>query len=87
MRLARLLLLGALNWSVQWYDAERGASLEELTDAAMRLFCRSRLDLNPLRQASARTSGANLAIHLAGAGKMVGPGYVAQLASPVGFMR
>jgi TetR/AcrR family transcriptional regulator, cholesterol catabolism regulator len=49
VRLARLLLLGALNWSVQWYDAERGASLEELTDAAVRLFCCSRLDLNPLR--------------------------------------
>ncbi|KNZ32916.1 MAG: TetR family transcriptional regulator [Methylibium sp. NZG] len=36
--LARLLLLGALNWSVQWYDAEKAATLDELTDAAMALF-------------------------------------------------
>jgi len=38
VRLARLLMLGALNWSVQWYDATRGASLEQLTDAAIALF-------------------------------------------------
>jgi TetR/AcrR family transcriptional regulator, cholesterol catabolism regulator len=49
VHLARLLLLGALNWSVQWYDAERGASLEELTDAAMGLFCWSHLDVSPTR--------------------------------------
>jgi TetR/AcrR family transcriptional regulator, cholesterol catabolism regulator len=38
VHLARLLLLGALNWSVQWYDAQQGASLDGLTDAAMDLF-------------------------------------------------
>lgn len=38
VKLARLLILGALNWSVQWFDAKKGASLPELTDAAMALF-------------------------------------------------
>ena len=38
VHLARLLLLGALNWSVQWYDARQAASLDTLTDAAMALF-------------------------------------------------
>ena len=42
VKLARLLIFGALNWSVQWFDASKGASLEaslqELTDAAMALF-------------------------------------------------
>jgi AcrR family transcriptional regulator len=36
--LARLLIFGALNWSVQWYDARKRASLDEITDAAMALF-------------------------------------------------
>ena len=36
--LARLLIFGALNWSVQWFDAKKRASLDELTDAAMALF-------------------------------------------------
>jgi len=36
--LARLLILGALNWSVQWFDAKKGASVQDLTDAAMSLF-------------------------------------------------
>jgi AcrR family transcriptional regulator len=36
--LARLLIFGALNWSVQWYDAKKRASLDEVTDAAMALF-------------------------------------------------
>ena len=36
--LSRLLILGALNWSVQWFDARKGASLDELTDAAVALF-------------------------------------------------
>ncbi|MBK6866094.1 MAG: TetR family transcriptional regulator [Ideonella sp.] len=36
--LARLLILGALNWSVQWFDAKKRASLDEVTDAAMALF-------------------------------------------------
>ncbi|MFZ3128598.1 MAG: TetR/AcrR family transcriptional regulator [Rhodoferax sp.] len=38
VRLARLLILGALNWSVQWFDPKKGASLQDLTDAAMALF-------------------------------------------------
>ncbi len=36
--LARLLLLGALNWSVQWFDATKRATVADLTDAAMALF-------------------------------------------------
>jgi AcrR family transcriptional regulator len=36
--LARLLILGALNWSVQWFDAKKGASVQDLADAAMALF-------------------------------------------------
>ena len=41
MKLARLLIFGALNWSVQWFDRRKGASLDELTDAALlRLFLR-----------------------------------------------
>jgi AcrR family transcriptional regulator len=35
---ARLLIFGALNWSAQWYDRRKGASLDELTDEAMKLF-------------------------------------------------
>ncbi|OOG44717.1 TetR/AcrR family transcriptional regulator [Polaromonas sp. A23] len=38
VKLARLLIFGALNWSVQWFDARKGASLDELADAAMALF-------------------------------------------------
>ena len=38
VHLARLLLLGALNWSVQWYDETQAASLDDLSDAAMALF-------------------------------------------------
>ena len=38
VKLARLLIFGALNWSAQWYDRRKGASLDELTDAAIRLF-------------------------------------------------
>ena len=38
VKLSRLLILGALNWSVQWFDLKKGASLEELTDACMALF-------------------------------------------------
>lgn len=38
VKLSRLLILGALNWSVQWFDKKKGASLDELTDAAMVLF-------------------------------------------------
>jgi hypothetical protein len=38
VKLARLLIFGALNWSAQWYDRRKGASLDQLTDAAMALF-------------------------------------------------
>jgi len=38
VKLARLLIFGALNWSVQWYDRRKGATLDDLTDAAMALF-------------------------------------------------
>lgn len=38
VKLARLLIFGALNWSVQWYDRRKGASLDELADAALGLF-------------------------------------------------
>ena len=38
VKLARLLMFGALNWSVQWYDRAKGASLDELTEAALGLF-------------------------------------------------
>jgi AcrR family transcriptional regulator len=37
-RLARLMMLGALNWSVQWYQPHKRASLDELAETAMRLF-------------------------------------------------
>jgi AcrR family transcriptional regulator len=37
-RVARLMFLGALNWSVQWYQPKKGASLDELTEIAMQLF-------------------------------------------------
>ena len=36
--LARLLILGALNWSVQWFDPKKSASVQDLSDAAMALF-------------------------------------------------
>ena len=36
--LARLMLFGALNWSVQWFDPARRASLDDLTNAALQLF-------------------------------------------------
>ena len=38
VKLARLLIFGALNWSAQWYDRRKGSSLDDLTDAAMQLF-------------------------------------------------
>ena len=38
--LARLFIFGALNWSVQWFDARKGRSLDELTDQALKLFIR-----------------------------------------------
>ncbi len=36
--LARLLIFGALNWSVQWFNPKKRASLDDVTDAAMALF-------------------------------------------------
>lgn len=36
--LARLLIFGALNWSVQWFDPKKRASLDDLADAALALF-------------------------------------------------
>jgi AcrR family transcriptional regulator len=38
VRVARLMFLGALNWSVQWYKPKKGVSLDELTEIAMQLF-------------------------------------------------
>lgn len=38
VKLARLLIFGALNWSAQWFDRRKGASLDELADAALALF-------------------------------------------------
>jgi AcrR family transcriptional regulator len=38
VKLARLLIFGALNWSAQWFDSRKGASLDELTEAALGLF-------------------------------------------------
>jgi hypothetical protein len=38
VHLARLLIFGALNWSVQWFDAKKRASLDEVTEAALSLF-------------------------------------------------
>ncbi|MBA4328636.1 MAG: TetR family transcriptional regulator [Polaromonas sp.] len=52
VKLARLLMFGALNWSVQWFDARKGASLDELADAAMALF---------IGGAQATTAGRNAA--------------------------
>lgn len=37
VKLARLLIFGALNWSVQWFDAGKEASLDDLTDAMLAL--------------------------------------------------
>lgn len=38
VKLARLLMFGALNWSAQWYDRRKDATLEDLTTAALDLF-------------------------------------------------
>jgi len=38
VKLARLLIFGALNWSVQWFDCQQTESLDSLTDAAITLF-------------------------------------------------
>lgn len=36
--LARLMLFGALNWSAQWYDPKRAATLDDLTQTTLQLF-------------------------------------------------
>jgi AcrR family transcriptional regulator len=36
--LARLMIFGALNWAVQWFEPGRKASLDDLTEAALQLF-------------------------------------------------
>ena len=38
VKLARLFIFGALNWSVQWFDPKKEANLDVLTDAALTLF-------------------------------------------------
>lgn len=38
VKLARLLIFGALNWSVQWFSARKGVSMTALADAALDLF-------------------------------------------------
>jgi len=37
----RLLIFGALNWTVQWYKPGNGADVKELTDQAMRFILRT----------------------------------------------
>lgn len=41
-KLARMLILGALNWAVQWFDRKKDASLDDLTDACMDLFLKEK---------------------------------------------
>lgn len=38
VKLARLMIFGALNWTVTWYDRRKGASLDALGEAAVALF-------------------------------------------------
>ena len=38
VKLARLMIFGALNWSVQWFDRRKEATLDDLTAAALALF-------------------------------------------------
>ena len=38
VKLARLMIFGALNWSVQWFDRRKEASLDDLAAAALALF-------------------------------------------------
>ena len=38
VNLSRLLIFGALNWSVQWFDKKKRASLDELAGEALALF-------------------------------------------------
>jgi len=36
--LARLFIFGAINWTAQWFDPTRRASLDDLTETALQLF-------------------------------------------------
>ncbi len=38
VKLARLLIFGALNWSAQWFDRRKEATLDDLAQAAVALF-------------------------------------------------
>lgn len=40
-RLDRLLMFGAMNWTVQWYRAKGKASLEELVEATLQFLLRT----------------------------------------------
>jgi AcrR family transcriptional regulator len=42
VRLARLLIFGALNWTAQWYRPNQRASLDNLTDTALQLFLKDK---------------------------------------------
>lgn len=53
VKLSRLLVFGALNWSVQWFDAKKDASLDELADAAMALFIGEKTPKSPTRKVHA----------------------------------
>jgi TetR/AcrR family transcriptional regulator, cholesterol catabolism regulator len=53
VKLSRLLIFGALNWSVQWFDAKKDASLDDLADAAMALFIGEKTPKFPARKVRA----------------------------------
>jgi TetR/AcrR family transcriptional regulator, cholesterol catabolism regulator len=53
VKLSRLLIFGALNWSVQWFDAKKDASLGDLTDAAMALFIGEKTSKTPAKRVRA----------------------------------
>jgi len=38
VKMARLLIFGALNWSAQWFDRRKPATLDDLSAAALALF-------------------------------------------------
>ena len=40
--LARLLIFGAMNWSVQWFDARKNASIQDLSNAALSMFIKEK---------------------------------------------
>ena len=41
-KLARLLILGAINYTVQWYKSGRGVTLDQLADEAVAMFLHGR---------------------------------------------